>query len=405
MSEQAATDSTTAAKQPGKGVLGTLFLVVFIDLVGFGMVIPLLPFYAKQYEPSKWTFGLFMATYSLCQFLFAPILGRLSDRVGRRPVMLVSLAGAALGYALLGFAGTLPLLFLSRVIAGSAGGNISTAQAVIADTTTPETRAKGMGIIGAAFGLGFILGPFFGGVLYGISPAFPGFAASVTSLVAFGMCWTLLPETRVVGVKDRTRRAPFDVRALAHALGHPHLGLCLVMFFLTIFGFSNFEATFAQLLNLRFKLEPKNIGLIFAGIGVVAAIVQGGLIGRLQKAFGEARLVAAGMVIGGLALGSLSYLPSLLSTGLVLMCLAFGTGIINPSLSSLTSSFAEPDEVGGVLGIYQGLGSLGRILGPFVGEVVFGIDYHWPYRVACIATLSAAAFAFTLLARLRGSAA
>jgi MFS family permease len=133
--------------------------------------------------------------------------------------------------------------------------------------------------------------------------------------------------------------------------------------------------------------------------------VQGGLIGRLQKAFGEARLVAAGMVIGGLALGSLSYLPSLLSTGLVLMCLAFGTGIINPSLSSLTSSFAEPDEVGGVLGIYQGLGSLGRILGPFVGEVVFGIDYHWPYRVACIATLGAAAFAFTLLVRLRRSAA
>ncbi len=400
MSESAA-DVTTAPKQPGKGVLGTLFLVVFIDLVGFGMVIPLLPFYARQYEPSKWTFGLFMATYSLCQFLFAPILGRLSDRVGRRPVMLVSLAGAAAGYALLGFAGTLPLLFLSRVIAGSAGGNISTAQAVIADTTTPETRAKGMGIIGAAFGLGFILGPFFGGVLYGISPAFPGFAASVTSLVAFAMCWTLLPETRVVGVQDRTRRAPFDVRALGHALGHPHLGLCLVMFFLTIFGFSNFEATFAQLLNLRFELEPKNIGLIFAGIGVVAAVVQGGLIGRLQKAFGEARLVAAGMVIGGLALGSLSYLPNLVSTGLVLMCLAFGTGIINPSLSSLTSSFAEPDEVGGVLGIYQGLGSLGRILGPFVGEVVFGIDYHWPYRVACIATLSAAAFAFTLLGRLR----
>ena len=252
--------------------IGIVFLIVFIDLVGFGIVIPILPLYAEEYGPSPVVFGLLMASFSIMQFFAAPILGRLSDRIGRRPVLLVSLLGSALGYVLFGIAGSLAMLFASRIIDGISGGNISTAQAVIADITGPEDRAKGMGIIGAAFGLGFILGPAIG--------AAPGDGGAVVARYR-GRC----------GIADRVRAGPDpsagDPRqrrpgarrdaipstwaASQTALSHPLVGLCLLMVFFTIFAFANFETTFAQFAKLRFAYSTSTIAWLFVYAGVLGA--------------------------------------------------------------------------------------------------------------------------------------
>lgn len=380
--------------------LGVLFLIVFVDLVGFGMVIPLLPLYAETFQPSPLTLGFLMASYSAMQFVFAPILGRLSDRFGRRPVLLLSLAGAVAGYALLGVAASLPMLFVSRVVAGIAGANISTAQAVIADITGPEGRARGMGVIGAAFGLGFILGPAFGGLLYEhFGPGAPGLGAAATSAVALVLTWFLLPETLDPGQRDRAAHEPFTLARLRRALSHPCLGLVLAIYFLTTAAFSGFEVTFAQFFSHKYGIGPKEVSYLLVGIGLVGAIVQGGLIGRLAKRFGEAPLVAAGLLISGVCLGLVPSMPTLALSGVALGVMAVGVGITNPSLSALASELADPDEVGGILGIYQGLSSLGRIVGPFAGELAYGEGPNWPLRLASAVFLGCAALAVLMLAR------
>ena len=222
-------ENRSIALQEHRAKIGIVFLIVFIDLVGFGIVIPILPLYAEEYGPSPVIFGLLMASFSIMQFLAAPILGRLSDRIGRRPVLLVSLLGSAVGYVLFGIAGSLAMLFASRIIDGISGGNISTAQAVIADITAPEDRAKGMGIIGAAFGLGFILGPAIGALLVTIAPWLPGIGAAVASLIAFVLVLIRLPETLDTEARREARRHPLNLGSLVEALSHPRVGLCLVM--------------------------------------------------------------------------------------------------------------------------------------------------------------------------------
>ena len=382
--------------------LGVLFLIVFVDLIGFGMVIPLLPLYAETFKPSPLALGFLMASFSAMQFIFAPVLGRLSDRFGRRPILLTSLAGGVAGYLLLGFAASLPMLFVSRIVAGIAGANISTAQAVIADITGPEGRARGMGVIGAAFGLGFILGPAFGGLLYEhFGPGAPGLGAAATSAVALVLTWFLLPETLDPNQRDRAAHEPFTVARLGRALAHPCLGLVLAIYFLTTAAFSGFEVTFAQFFSHKYAIGPKEVSYLLVGIGLVGAIVQGGLIGRLAKRFGETRLVAAGLVISGVCLGFVPYMPTLALSGVALGVMAIGVGITNPSLSALASELADPDEVGGILGIYQGLSSLGRIVGPFTGELAYGVGPPWPLRLASLAFLVCAVAALLLLARRR----
>jgi MFS transporter, DHA1 family, tetracycline resistance protein len=400
-----------AGRGPGKGVLGTLFLVVFVDLVGFGMIVTLLPRYGEMYHPTPAVLGIFMSTYSLFQFLFAPILGRLSDRFGRRPVMLISLLGAAAGYLLLGIGGSMAALFLARAVAGACAGNIATAQAVIADTTGPEGRARGMGIIGAAFGLGFIIGPASGGLLFRMAPWLPGVAASLTSLTAFFLVLRLMPETRVVRREERASRAPVGwgslkaavahVRRFGAAMAHPLLGLCLAAFFLVVFGFANFESSFVLFSEKKFALDAAATGWIFLFIGCVGALVQGRLIGPLTKRFGEPRILVTGMLCSFLALGFLPSLPTVAAVVAALGLLAVGTGLVNPSLSSLTSRLVDADEVGGVLGIYQSMGSLGRIAGPFVGvSALFDIGLAWPFRIASTMMLLSAGLAAVLLVRL-----
>lgn len=385
--------------------IGTVFLIVFIDLIGFGIVIPILPLYAEDFGPSPWMFGLLMASFSLMQFLFAPILGRLSDRFGRRPILLISLLGSAAGYVLFGLAGSMAMLFASRIVDGISGANISTAQAVIADITSPEDRAKGMGMIGMAFGLGFILGPAIGGLLVGIAHWLPGIAAAAMSLVAFVLVLTVLPETLDPAARVEAHSRRFDLASLARAISHPVLGLCLVMILFVVFAFSNFETTFAQLLHLKFAMTKRGVSWLFVYAGLLAAIVQGGLTGRLAKRFGEGRLVAAGTFLSFLGLGFLPYTKSLAMLMVFLAVLAFGQGITSPSLSSLTSKLVDKDEVGGVMGIYQSMSSLGRIAGPFWGEMVYGfLGYHWPYRTGAVFMLLACCLGILTLVRLRRSA-
>lgn len=386
---------------PRKRVLGTLFAIVFTDLVGFGMIVTLLPRYGEIYGDDPITLGVFMSTYSFFQFLFAPILGRLSDRIGRRPVLLVSLAGAALGYALLGVGGSMAVLFASRVIAGACAGNISAAQAVIADTTTPENRARGMGVIGAAFGLGFIVGPAVGGVLFEQAHWAPGAAAAAASLLAFLMTFFLLPETRRVGAGGGRARVPLSLRGLTHALAHPALGVILVGFFLFVFGFANFESSFVFFCEHRFGLDAQQNGFLFLFVGTLSAVVQGALIGPLTRRFGEVRLTVAGGIGSALALLLLPLSPSVAVMTLPLSLLALGTALVSPSLSSLASKAVDEDEVGGALGVYQGLGSLARIAGPFTGVVLFkDVGMSAPFQVASGVTLVAAALAVLLFSRL-----
>ncbi len=352
--------------------LATLFVIVFTDLVGFGIVIPLLPLYAERYHPAAWVFGLLMAAYSAMQFLFAPLLGRLSDRVGRRPVLLISLAGSVAGYLLFAAANSMLLLFASRLIAGLAGANIATAQAVIADITPRKDRARGMGLIGAAFGLGFIAGPALAGGLVHLGSAAPGLGAAVFSLAAFVMAAAFLPESLPKEQRGRRAASRWGVARLADAWRRKELLPLLAVGFAVVTGFSAFEVTFAQYLHNRYGLTEAHVAFLFVYIGLLAAVVQGGLVGRLARRFGEGTLAMGGLGCTALGLLLISGETRLWALMATLPFLAFGQGVTMPSLSALVSHSAGEASQGEVLGAYQGISSLARVVGPFAGEMVLG---------------------------------
>jgi len=350
----------------------TLFLIVFTDLIGFGIIIPLLPLYAESYHPAPWQFGLLMACYSAMQFVFSPVLGRLSDRVGRRPVLLISLAGSVAGAVLFALADSLPLLFASRALAGICGGNIATAQAVIADTTEAHERARGMGLIGAAFGLGFIAGPALAGVLVPISPAAPGWGAAAFSAVAWLMTLRFLPETRPAAATARPEVPRSGLARLSSAFRHPELAPLLAVAFLVVTGFAAFEVTFAQFLHERLALARHSVSFLFVYVGVLAAAVQGGLVGRTTRRFGEGRTVVGGLVCTAAGLLLLASAHRLASVVAVLPLASLGAGLVMPSLSSLVSRRAAPEDQGLALGAFQSAGSLARVIGPFGAELALG---------------------------------
>jgi DHA1 family tetracycline resistance protein-like MFS transporter len=346
-----------------------IFITVFIDLLGFGIIIPLLPFYAEHFGASALMVGLLSTSFSLAQFVFAPFWGRLSDRIGRRPVILIGLLGSALSYAFFALATSLPLLFLARTLAGIAGANIPTAQAFIADTTTPETRAKGMGLIGAAFGLGFIFGPAIGGFLSHWGYAAPAWFAATISLANFVAALLLLPESRPPHARDSS--GPGRLEVIRRALARPNLPMVLLVYFLVVTAFASFEATFALYSERRFAFTPATIGYMFAWIGVVLATVQGMLVGRVVKTIGEKRLVPAAIFVIALALAlvPVAWTVPLLAAAAGL--LALGMGFNSPSLLSSISQLADPRDQGSTLGVSQSLGSLARIIGPMWGGWVF----------------------------------
>ena len=365
-------------------------------------MIPLLPLYAEKYHPSPLAFGLLMSSYSAMQFLFAPILGRLSDRFGRRPVILFSLAGTVIGYLLFAFARSLPLLFASRLLDGATGGNIGTAQAIIADTTSREDRARGMGLVGMAFGLGFIFGPAIGGFTVGISQAAPGLAAASFSFAALVWAFVKLPETRPEG-GPRERFSVFSFATLAKAFRRPEIGALMLLSLVTTTAFSMFESTFAQFVSLRLSAGPSTVAWFFVFIGVCSAFVQGVLVRRLVKRFGEGRLVVAGgvlLIAGFLGLKIADSVPLLL---VMIATIALGIGITTPTLSSLVSKRSAAAEQGEILGAYQSMSSLGRVFGPFGSEnLYFHLGPDWPHVAA--AALEAGALALSGAGLLRENA-
>ena len=369
-----------------------IFLTVFIDLLGFGIIIPLLPFYAESYGANALTVGLLSTSYSLMQFIFAPVWGRWSDRIGRRPIILIGLLGSCLSYLTLAVAASLALIFAARILGGIAGANIPTAQAYIADVTTPENRARGMGLIGAAFGLGFIFGPALGGVLTHLGASAPMWTASALCFANFLAAWFFLPESR----------SPSAIRATAgrlemfrRAFTRPKLLLLLSLYFIINAAFSSFESTFALFSERRFAFTAANIGYVFALVGVVLALVQGVLVGRVVRAVGEHRLIPAAIAVVAIALAVLPFSHSVPMLLVACALLALGMGFNNPSLSSMVSRLTDPNDQGGVLGLAQSLGSLGRIVGPAWGGFLFDrFGPTMPYLSA--ATIMTVAFLVAL---------
>jgi MFS transporter, DHA1 family, tetracycline resistance protein len=354
-----------------------LFLIVFIDLVGFGVVIPLLPYYALRFDAAPWQVTLLMACYSFAQFIAAPYLGRLSDRMGRRPVLMLSLACSVLSYLWLAAAPYLWMLFAARLLAGAGAGNIATAQAYIADVTTPEKRAKGMGMIGAAFGLGFTVGPAIGGLLAGSDVAHahlarPALLAALLSAIAFAITSARLSESRPPSAQVVEER-PSRVALVMGALERPMLGRLIFLFFVTVSAFAGMETTFALWANRKFGWGPEQIGLIFFYIGILLACLQGGAIGHLSRRFGEERLITWGAAVIGIGLLGVAFAGSLWAVLIVTGLLSIGFGLLNPSVSSLVSRLAGSDERGGILGVSQSASSLARILGPAVAGAVFSL--------------------------------
>jgi len=362
-----------------------IFITIFIDLVGFGIVIPVLPLYAERYGASETTIGILLATYSAMQFIFAPILGKLSDRVGRRPVLLVSLIGTSIGFlimglaprmpvgfALLGLAPTLVWLFVARMIDGISGGNISTAQAYIADVTPPEERSKGMGLIGAAFGLGFVFGPMIGGAMSYISPAAPFFFASAMAAANATALYFLLPESLSYEHRSEARRG--GIVQILEQSGSWQLVAVLCTYFLATVAFAMMTATFALFAAHRFKFDAWHTGFLFGYVGVIGAVIQGGLLGRLVKKFGDKPLTGIGTAlfavsVFGFTLSGTVVLLIIASTGI-----AIGNSLMTPTLNALASKSVNASLQGRVLGVMASVASLARIIGPVLGGLLLSRD-------------------------------
>ncbi|MEZ4390465.1 MAG: MFS transporter [Polyangiales bacterium] len=400
--------------------LAPLLLTVFIDLLGFGLTIPLLPLYARSFGATALQVTLLGAAYSAMQFVFVPVWSTLSDRVGRRPVLLGSIAATAVSMALLGFARSYPELLLVRLLQGVATANIATAQAYIADVTEAEDRTRAMGMIGAAFGVGFVLGPFFGGVLAQESAALPGLAASALSVLNLGLAWRALPESRPASERapggarwDRVREQ-FAMRALRDAMRDSALGTLVVMSFLHVLSFTQLESTFALHLCARLGFGMRETGFAFALIGFVVVIVQGGVLGRVARRFGEVSLVRAGLAMLVVGLLAVSRLPSLVGphpacegglpaaelasrSGLLVLALvvvSVGNALVSPSVSTLVSRVASRDGYGAVLGAQQSAGALARVIGPtFAGVVFERFGSASPYWFASAGMVAALALA------------
>ena len=341
-----------------------IFLTIFVNLVGFGIIIPLLPFYAETFGASPLQIGLLFAVFSLCQLAAAPALGDLSDRYGRRPVLVFSLAGTVVSFVMLAVAHSVAMLFAARIVDGLSGGNISTARAYVADVTAPKDRARAYGLIGAAFGLGFIFGPALSGVLARISYTAPIWAAAAITLVATVMAWAWLPET-VHRARAGTGN-PF--RYLPALLKRPLIRRMLVIDFVYWCSFAMFQTTFALFTARRFGFDAPKTGYVFAAFGVLGAIIQGGFIRPVVRRVGDKPTFMLGLVCGACGLVVSALVHSLLLFLLALVPLAFGIGFGHPTIASLVSLVAHGDEQGRVQGAAGAVESLGRTIGPVWGN-------------------------------------
>lgn len=387
-----------------------IFLTVFIDLIGFGIVVPLVPVYSHQFGAEGWAIGIIIASFSAMQFVFSPIWGRLSDKHGRRPILLISTAGSVASYVLFALASgleqpgiALGLMVVSRAFAGMCGGNITVAQAYIADITPPDQRSRRMGLIGMAFGLGFIFGPIIGGLsLRWMGLAGPGWVAAGLCAANFALTASVLSESRRVGAHNIQPRP--HLAQWAHTLTQPRVGLLVIVFFLATFCFSCFESTLPLIVSDNFKLDLKSdkaaastVVFLYAYCGIISAFVQGGAIGQLVKRMGEARLIALSLVLCTVSFAVLPFISGSASFSIArlwraegmpwlallgaLAVLSVGTALTRPPLFGMLSNLVGDHEQGATMGVAQGAGSLARILGPVFATTLLPYVPSLPYLI------------------------
>jgi MFS transporter, DHA1 family, tetracycline resistance protein len=399
MSAQAAAPTPAPAPVHSSRALYVLLLVVFINLVGFGLVIPLLPFYAKALNASPWQVTALFSAYSLGQFLAEPFWGRLSDRIGRRPVLIVTILANTASYIALAFAPTIAIAFVIRFFSGAASGNISTIQGYMADVTPPEKRAARMGLLGSAFGAGFVVGPALGGLLAHPDAGRLGFQLPL--LVAAGLAATAALGVFLFVVESRAPRKdapppPPRREALKAALAHPVLSRVLLVTFVSTAAFSGMEATFGLWSQARFDWTPQQVGLCFAVIGVVASLGQGVLTGRLARRFGEPKVLTAGLSIICVSMAITPFVPSAAFVPLFVGFTAFGQSLVFPCIAALISRATPPDQQGAMLGLNMAGGSLARMSGPMIAGPLFGLATGAPYWMGSLLTVPAVILAVTV---------
>lgn len=377
-----------------KGALLIVFVIVFIDLVGFGMIIPLSSYLSKRFAATPFENGLLMSSFSIMQFLFAPFWGSLSDRFGRRPILLMSVLFSGLSYLGFAYATTYGSLLLWRCLAGVFAANISTAMAYISDVTTEENRSKGMGLVGAAFGLGFMFGPFLGGFFGSmgqeISPL-PPFGMNFSALIAAGICFVnflfalkilkeSLPKDRRAQIKKRESR----ILKLVGSIKKPVLGQLLLVTFLSTFAMAHMESTVFYLVIERFGWSLKFSSYGFAYIGLIMVITQGYLVRKLLPKFGERRLLLVGFALSSMGMLGIAFTWNVWSMAVTQTFLALGIGLVSPSLNGSISLVADQNAQGHIMGVNQSMSAMGRILGPLLGGFIYGnISQNSPYFFAC----------------------
>ena len=360
--------------------LSIIFLTVFVDLIGFGIIIPILPYYAQRLGAGGFGLGALLGAFSLMQFVATAVLGRTSDRVGRRPILLATMLCNAAGYLLFAAAHSYALLFVARVVSGFAGGNISAAQAYIADITSPAERSRGMGVIGAAFGLGFIVGPAVGGLsAHYLGHTAPGLVAAGLSLVNFVSAYAILPES--LRPEHRTTRSTWDLSHIGAAVRDPRLGPLMAAWAIAPFAFAGYSVALPLWAGVQFGWHEQQLGWLFTVIGTTAAVVQGYLFGKLARRVGDRALLIAGGFGMALAIAVIPALHTTIALYGWTVVLAFSNSIFGPAASGLVSILADPTEQGTVLGAAQALSALGRLLGP----VVVGRVYDGSHTAAFLA--------------------
>ncbi len=367
-----------------------IFSTVFMDLIGFGMVIPLIGVYGKHFGASGWTLASLAASFSAMQFVFAPIWGRLSDRFGRRPILLISLGGQTVSYLIFGLATNLPMLFISRVFAGVFAGNIGAAMAYIADITPREERARGMALVGASFGIGFTLGPPLGGIAAAkLGLHAPGLIASALCGLNFLLAAVRLPESLPVELRkqaDARSMSPVDFGALVNVFKHPVLWVFVISFAFASFAFSNMEQPIPLLIQYLLHLPVEeagyHAGLVLMAVGLTNAVIQGWFIRKYGKRFDERTLLVTGLTVYVIPILLFPLNAPYWMLYVFAVLIGLGGGLANPNMTGLISKHTAAHEQGTVLGVAQSLGSLGRVLGPLCGIRLFDVDHRLPFIVA-----------------------
>lgn len=377
--------------------LVVLFAVVFINLVGFGLVVPLLPFFGQSLNAAPWEIAVMFSAYSLGQFFAEPFWGRLSDRIGRKPVLLITVAANAVGYVMLAFAPNIWAAVAIRLFTGLGAGNVSTVQGYVADVTPPEKRAGRMGLIGAAFGLGFIVGPGLGGLLVRDDLGRLGYqlpiftAAAIALLAAIGVI-IFLKESRAKA--DPAAPRPAFLSGVRDATRNPVVSRVLLVTLIYMAGFSGMESTFGLWTEARYGWGAREVGLSFMAVGIVSVVTQGLIAGRLARRFGESRVLAFGCLLFGTGLVAQVLSPAAWMVPVMMALGAFGMAMTMPNISALISRSVDPDRQGAMLGLNMAASSIARIFGPIIAGAIFsGLGHDWPFLIGAMLTVPAAVMA------------